>query len=931
QGNITIAPGGLLIVQNVTLSMVQFVGSSGTLVQRLSNISRILDEGTMRLINSTLTTDTAIANAYIKLNVTVTGALALTQSALEFPGWLSVSGKSAVLFLNESTVTRNPNAASAEGGKTVVGDVSYAANLNLSDGASLQSFGSVLSDPYANNLSSKGEPGPLPFVDSQSLAISPSSWGTLDNFLTPTNVSALTQDWLNPLPYRSGTISLNYSVSSGFVATNLSAIYAGRSFNLGVVNLYATSGETFAIPLSAGLLAWINDNGPLAYLRSTGSFDHNAPTIAIQFNATGIGDGSGTIHNTTLVMAPSLSFNYVLSNSSALLADSTMDLTWSDLPSTPASSSQPYAWGSNKLALYDGSSALLANLSVPSPLPSNWTSAIQADSSSRATLFRWAEFSVGGPAGQIGGARVSAFPLGSAEMNRTATALNNLSSTSPALWAYVLSWTQTRGLPGYGLTGSSGSLAGLAFLLLASSNLTNTSSSGPTFLGNYHIGVSAPFAGATTNWSNWNVSPYPENLVHPTPDVGPTAFFAGYTALLTISSWQVSIDGSVASSIRIGETAQLEARVESAGITNVTNLSGTVTFRSDEETIYTSEIPLTAVNISPGHTYSILTNWSVNESTIGVHGTLVGTIEATIAWNGGSAEPTGGSANSSTPLTVAPSTIAIDRLTAPSSPLDPATIYVSQGTVSFNGSGEAEVNLTAVPEGGGAAILLSSNLSYNGSFELTFGPLAGVLLVGVAYTLEASAQYNSENSTAYVLPGTFQLSVSGSAGGGFVIPWWVWVAVGLAALGGALFVMARRRRDSARVECGECATLVPASATTCPVCGIFFEPAETRCLQCGGPVPVGVEKCPGCNHVPADRPTLPGPEGERDAFHEHLAVYRAAAQGDLGEDYPEIEFWKWWRRQPAYQSFRDWKEGRAPRPTPRDGDDGGTLDLGDGT
>ncbi|MGD0719253.1 MAG: hypothetical protein ABSA15_06735, partial [Thermoplasmata archaeon] len=59
-GNVTVLPGGILIVRNITLSIRQYVSDSGTPMQRLSHIYTFHDEGTVQFWNATLTTDATL-------------------------------------------------------------------------------------------------------------------------------------------------------------------------------------------------------------------------------------------------------------------------------------------------------------------------------------------------------------------------------------------------------------------------------------------------------------------------------------------------------------------------------------------------------------------------------------------------------------------------------------------------------------------------------------------------------------------------------------------------------------------------------------------------------------------------------------------------------------------------------------------------------
>ena len=106
-GNITVESGGTLIVRNTTLSFVQYVPDYGTLEQRLSHLYQFVDNGTVNLYNSAVTTDVLVLNAYAKLNLTVTAELNAWNTTFAFPGWFNIQGSKAVVTLNASTITWN--------------------------------------------------------------------------------------------------------------------------------------------------------------------------------------------------------------------------------------------------------------------------------------------------------------------------------------------------------------------------------------------------------------------------------------------------------------------------------------------------------------------------------------------------------------------------------------------------------------------------------------------------------------------------------------------------------------------------------------------------------------------------------------------------------------------------------------------------------
>lgn len=80
--------------------------------------------------------------------------------------------------------------------------------------------------------------------------------------------------------------------------------------------------------------------------------------------------------------------------------------------------------------------------------------------------------------------------------------------------------------------------------------------------------------------------------------------------------------------------------------------------------------------------------------------------------------------------------------------------------------------------------------------------------------------------------------------------WLLWtliaVVVAVAAIGGTLGYWAFSSKGR-MVECGECGTLVPESATECPKCGIEFEVEVAKCSECESWIRSDATTCPYCN------------------------------------------------------------------------------------
>ncbi|HUI38531.1 MAG TPA: hypothetical protein VLY85_02760, partial [Thermoplasmata archaeon] len=111
-GNINVLAGGHLVVRNTTLVFVQFIGNSGTLANRLSHVYHLVDNGSVVLVNSSITTAVNLLDPYPLLSLSVNGpagSFQLTNGSLAFPGSISVNGTGASFWVDRAEITGNPD------------------------------------------------------------------------------------------------------------------------------------------------------------------------------------------------------------------------------------------------------------------------------------------------------------------------------------------------------------------------------------------------------------------------------------------------------------------------------------------------------------------------------------------------------------------------------------------------------------------------------------------------------------------------------------------------------------------------------------------------------------------------------------------------------------------------------------------------------
>ncbi|MGA8302806.1 MAG: zinc ribbon domain-containing protein, partial [Thermoplasmata archaeon] len=795
-GNITVLSGGTLDVRNVSLIFVEFVSDVGTPIQRLSHIYTFQDQGTVNFYNSSVTTDLGVLNAYAKLDVIVTGAMNLWDSALEFPGWLTVSGTGGDLTLNNSAIGANPAVLAVTEPPVIQGDTEYAASVLVTGGAHLNLFHSAVAETYADDTQVNGIPGPAP-LNATHILLDAGGYNAT-SLATPTDSANLSRDWLYyPDGIYGGYVDVFYNSTNGTGSVvNVVVWYEGIGYSVGAINFADNvSGGYVALGLPAGLIDAINAGGLLTYLNNTGDFGLPSQ-IALNFSSSA--GQPVAISQTQLVLDPPLQYNMVATGAGTTVTtvDAALGLTFGAVPATPVSQVLPYPWGSNKFWFEDGATGYLGNVSVPSSIPGVFsTSALLADAASTVYLFRWAQFNVtnltsAGVTQVVVGAHVSVYYAynDNQASNVTANTLNDIRTSNPAMWGYLEYWDQQHGVAAYGQSDAKGQ----SLLLLASSELNGTNLPGGNFLGGYHVAFRVPYVNTSTSISA-GVSPYPTGVA-----------------------------------------------------------LGSVGYAAPDKT-----------NVQ---------------------------------------------------VAVAPPEVRFLSYVTPSSPLNLNNIYSSSGTIFLNGPGFATITVVATPLGGGTPQQIAATpAAYNGTFSFDWNSLQGVLSPGTTYTIEATATYMTATTT-YNFAGTYSVPATTSATGFLYekflgLPLWLWIGIAAAAVVAILVVLLVFRRQAAGklVECGECGELIPEDATTCPKCGAEFESDLVRCSRCSSTIPANSQFCPECSAQLLGKPGEDASDPERQAYVDFTERFRAEGKKELGDNYTESAFWDWWKRQPTYVPFSQWK------------------------
>ena len=657
-GNITVESGGTLIVQNVTLSFVQFVADTGVPAARLHVYKFVVETGGTALVyNSTVTTDPFVLNPYVKLQIVDNGVLTFWHSSVETAGAIAVSGTNGHLTLNASS-SLGPNPAlsnDVSASVPVQGDVAFAPTLNVTGGGFASLFASTYRGLYADDFATNGAPNPLPLSSPVSSPVTVATGTNWSTFGTPTDVANLTQDYLYPSGIAGGNLTVNYTDAAG---TNTSASvtvwYGGSPFPLGSVTFVAHSSFSKPLVFSPALTAAINAGGMMGWLNRTGDFGL-PPGISVAFTITNGGpDVPGTLLTFNLV-AP-VAFGPSVSGTGSTLStvDSFLGLDFTSKSASP--------WQRQQLNLTDGASAYLGNLTVEGTL-SNGTSryannAILADASSNAYLFRWAYLAILGsnPALLVVNATVTAlYAYGVSQLdNATALAANAFKSSDPAIWGYLQYWDGSHGVADYGLSATDG----VASLLLASNWINASSAPDGNYLGDYHVVVAPPAGSGADQSFNASVPPYPLGVANDSVGYGlPTAWgqmsFSGYYASVAISLHQglvVTADGIATTTIPIGQVLGVAINVTDVGTAPITRLNGTLYYTSTDQIVLAKVSEAVDLKV-PGQNATVKLTWLVNDSVVGVLGNPVNdTLSVILVWNDNATSKGGGTLSTDKPV-----------------------------------------------------------------------------------------------------------------------------------------------------------------------------------------------------------------------------------------------------------------------------------------
>ncbi|MGC2289703.1 MAG: zinc ribbon domain-containing protein, partial [Thermoplasmata archaeon] len=913
-GNISVEAGGTLIVQNLTIDWVQFIGVTGTIAQRLGNIFWFSDAGTVTLSQSTITTDPNVLNAFVKLNVSVSGLMVIgAQSSFEFPGWVTVNTGGS-LFFNDSISTSNPEVGPQSISPTVLADEGFSPALNATNGGQIFLGGSIVENYYADNYGANGAPGADLIADNETQ--SPNyAWAGFT--LAPPVAEGIAQAvaW-EDTPIVNAVLQVGYVNFAGYTAPSGSTFtYKGTDYALGALTFpLAPAGALLDVPLApSGALAAITAaGGARAFLQNSGQFG-TAAAESVNFNFD-VGDVNVT--SLQVLLYPEIQYNITATGAGSLITavDSTLGVNFAPVPGTPVASGTPppVPWLSNKILLSGGANAFLANITVAGApfAPFNDSSVVIPSGSSQAYFYQWLEVPITGGRNAIpvaNGTTAVSYSGSNVTLGATVAALNNLGATDPALAAYVSDSLAARGLfP----TISGGT--GFAWSMLLSTIVDPSLLPTGQFVGAYNVTVTVPpgLPGEITHVAA-SLTPYPQVVSPGVPFTSPPAAFPNYEAVLGLTGNTALVASVVNSTVAIGQELETEIDVKNTGTAPTNNYTVLLTYPEVTGNVVVATTGLLTAPIAAGENVTVDLDWIVNESVTGRQdkASFLVSFGVTAIWNGGL--PDGGTNSSSLPVTITPAFITlawtppVGRLPTNSTTID------STGIATYAGEGVGTLTVSAVGSGG-TFVLESIQITNGTTFETDLGAVAG-MTKGSTYTIDLTAVYNGRSFTAVYVNA---LTVAGSPPShNFLLtdilglPLYLWLVIAAAIILGVVgFLMLSGRFARGRlVECGECGNLIPEDATVCPKCGAEFETDLVRCSRCGSTIPSSSAVCPECAATLLARAGPENADPERQSYADFVERFRTEGKKELGANYSEGAFWDWWKRQQSYVSFSQWR------------------------
>ncbi|MGC8581804.1 MAG: double zinc ribbon domain-containing protein [Thermoplasmata archaeon] len=359
-------------------------------------------------------------------------------------------------------------------------------------------------------------------------------------------------------------------------------------------------------------------------------------------------------------------------------------------------------------------------------------------------------------------------------------------------------------------------------------------------------------------------------------------------------------------SVHIGQYLQINITLVNNGSIQMNNVNLSV-YLDNNVLIYSNN----AISIPAQQTITENIKWKVNETQVGSTPSTH-TILSVAKWSNEQVSKT-------FTITILPSKVSVKLNTILSNmfTIYPNNLVTLNVSVNYNGTKDASLIVTLY--NGTTPVYTYTNNTIKVGYNLI---KFNVPAIPGSYKVNITAEYNgvkayyvsSNNYVLTVMPpvSTQTASTSSSSKSSFplldliII---IIVVVVVVALVVFLFVLPKFMKAEYS-ECGECGAIIPANARKCPKCGVEFEYDTVKCSECGAWMPANSKVCNECGALFTGQKLEPNSPQEimRKEYLNYIQKYKDMAKKEMGKDYSELNFWKWWKSKPSYITYSKWAE-----------------------
>jgi|GEM_PF-3719584 len=359
-------------------------------------------------------------------------------------------------------------------------------------------------------------------------------------------------------------------------------------------------------------------------------------------------------------------------------------------------------------------------------------------------------------------------------------------------------------------------------------------------------------------------------------------------------------------SVHIGQYLQLNITLINNGSATMNNVNLSV-YLDNNVLIYSNN----AITIPAQGTITENIKWKVNETQVGSTPSQH-TILSVAKWSNEQVSKT-------FTITILPSKVSVKLNTVLSNMFNiyPNNLVTLNVSVNYNGTKDASLIITLY--NGTTPVYTYTNNTIKVGYNLI---KFNVPAIAGSYKVNITAEYNgvkayyvsSNNYVLTVMPPVSTQTAPTSTSSKSSFPLLdliiiVIVVVVVVALVVFLFVLPKFMKTEYS-ECGECGAIIPANARKCPKCGVEFEYDTVKCSECGAWMPANSKVCNECGALFTGQKLEPNSPQEimRKEYLNYIQKYKDMAKKEMGKDYSELNFWKWWKSKPSYITYGKWAE-----------------------